>query len=134
MNGERAGTLARPEAATSGAQGSERRAKLAALRWDDVDLEHGVIHVHRAMDCVRTRGKLKPTKTNLARRFPIEPELRPLLEAMRSESGGRGALIAMPSPGMLSRKLRVCLDRAASGRPSPPLPADLMGPARVSGE
>jgi integrase len=38
-----------------------RAGELTALRWEDVDLEHGTIHVHRAADRVRKRGE-KPTK------------------------------------------------------------------------
>ncbi len=45
-----------------GAYTYARTGELAALRWEDVDLEHGVIHIHRAIDRVRTPGRVKPTK------------------------------------------------------------------------
>ena len=41
---------------------------------------------------------------NLARRVPIEPELLPPLKAMHREC--RGPVLAMPSTGMLWRKVR----------------------------
>jgi integrase len=83
-----------------------RPGELGALRWEDVDLEHGVIHIHRAVDCVRAPGVVKPTKTKLARKVPIEPALLPLLDAMRAESRGKGLVIAMPSDSERQRKLR----------------------------
>lgn len=57
------------------------------LTWDDVDLEHGIVHVHRAT-CGRT-GRLKELKTGEARRGPIEPELLPMLNAMHDEAVGQ---------------------------------------------
>jgi integrase len=44
-----------------------------ALRWEDVDLEHGMVHVHRAEN--RETGKVEATKTEHARRFAFEPAL-----------------------------------------------------------
>jgi integrase len=92
-----------------------RPGELEALRWEDVDLVHGAIHIHRAVDRARVRGRIKATKTNLARRVPIEPELLPLLRAMRQECAGRGPVLAMPSPGMLWRKVPL-LPRAGGRR------------------
>lgn len=66
-----------------------RGGELAALEWEDVDLERGLVHVHRAVD--RLNGGTKATKTNVARRFPIEPNLIPLLATMRAEAGGEKA-------------------------------------------
>lgn len=65
-----------------------RAGELSVLRWDDIDLEHGTIHVHRAFD--RDRRITKPTKSMRARRFTFEPSVRPLLEAMHTEAAGRG--------------------------------------------
>ncbi len=62
-----------------------RAGELRVLRWADVDLEHGLIHVHRAWD--NKRKCEKPTKGMQNRRVPIEPALRPLLEVMHAEAG-----------------------------------------------
>ena len=72
-----------------------RPGELEALEWEDVDLDRGIVHVHRAVDY--ERGSVKGTKTNRARRFPIEPALVPLLRAMHGETGGRGRVVALPS-------------------------------------
>ncbi len=93
-----------------------RPGELAALEWGDVDLEHGTIHVHKSIDRVR-KSDVGSTKTETARRVPIEPELLPLLRVLRERAGGKGAVCSMPSPGMLSRKLRLYLERAGVTRP-----------------
>jgi integrase len=97
-----------------------RAGELAALEWDGIDLEHGTIHVHRARSSKGERS-LKPTKTDTARRIPIEPSLLPLLRAMHAEEKGRGdaptgALVCMPASGQLSAKLKVYLRRAGITR------------------
>ena len=61
-----------------------RSNELAALTWDDVDLEHGVIHITKSID--RETHKVKGTKTGTTRRIPIEPALRPVLERLRAQS------------------------------------------------
>ncbi len=91
-----------------------RAGELRALRWEDVDLEHGTMHVHRAAE--RGTSKDKGTKTGSARRFSIEPNLRPLLEAMHKESGGRGHVIPMQSVRTMARALRRWLLRAGVKR------------------
>ena len=57
-----------------------RAGELEALTWADVDLEHNVIHITKAID--RHSGKEKPTKTGETRRIPIEPALHPMLVAL----------------------------------------------------
>src|SRR5262245_15676176 len=52
-----------------------RLGELEVLRWSDVDLEHGTIHVHRAVD--RHTGEVKETKGRKARKVPIHPNLLP---------------------------------------------------------
>lgn len=93
-----------------------RAGELAALTWDDVDLEHRTIHVHRSHDPRRGR-RTKATKTETARRIPIEPALVPLLKALHIEAKGRGAVVRMPSVGTLSDRLKFYLERAGSARP-----------------
>lgn len=90
-----------------------RPGELAALEWGDVDLVRGTIHVHRALD---DEGNPKPTKTGVTRRIPIEPTLRPLLEAMRAEGDGTGRLVKLPPECDLSKRLRDYLKRAGVTR------------------
>ncbi len=95
-----------------------RAGEIAALEWSDVDLEHGTIHVHRSHD--RKSDRTKATKTDTARRIPIEPQLRPLLVAMRKEAGGdkaKGAIVRIPGGGqMLAPRLRRYIRRAGIER------------------
>ncbi len=60
-----------------------RPGELRQLRWSDLDLEHGTVHVHRGTD---EYGKEKPTKTKEARRFHFESTLAPLLMLMADEA------------------------------------------------
>jgi integrase len=94
-----------------------RAGELAALEWSDVDFEHAILHVHRALD--RTKpGRTKATKTGVARRIPIEPALLPLMKAMHEESGGTGRLLpGLPDIDNLSASLRRYLRRAGLTRP-----------------
>ena len=52
-----------------------------------MDLDHGVVFIHRTMD---DEGKADGTKGNEPRRFRLEDELLPLLQAMRVEGTGVG--------------------------------------------
>ncbi len=63
-----------------------RAGELEALMWDDVDLEHGVIQINKAID--RETGDVKSTKSGETRRIPIEAELRPLLERLYETRAG----------------------------------------------
>jgi integrase len=51
-----------------------RRGELCALRWDDVDLAAGVIHVRRGWDVVE--GEIEPKSRHGRRRVPIPAVLR----------------------------------------------------------
>jgi integrase len=89
-----------------------RAGELDALSWDDVDLAHGIVHVHRAADRSKP-GETKATKTESARRFRIEPALLPLLKAMRKEAGDAGGPIFPPLKLTgRSEKLRMFMRRA----------------------
>jgi integrase len=92
-----------------------RAGELAALEWTDVDLEHRILHVHRSDDRVRRRG-VTSTKSDAARRIPIEPTLVPLLTALHAAAKGKGHVFRLPSPGVLSRKLKGYLRRAGVTR------------------
>ena len=92
-----------------------RAGELAALERSDVDLEHATVHVHRSIDRVRNKGKVKSTKSAVARRIPIEPELLPLMRVLVAETRGT-CIFKMPSAGVLSSKLKHYLARAGVER------------------
>jgi len=60
-----------------------RAGEVEALFWEDLDLEHGSALVHRAVD--PDSGEIRGTKGKATRRLEIEPQLLPLLRAMRDE-------------------------------------------------
>jgi integrase len=80
-----------------------RASELRVLRWTDVDLEHGSVHIHEARD--RVTGHAKATRTGQARRFNIEPALLPLLVTMREKAKG-AHVVALPSERDMARGLR----------------------------
>jgi integrase len=63
-----------------------RAGELEALTWDDVDFEHVVIQINKAID--RETGDVKSTKSGETRRIPIEPALFPLLKQLYDERTG----------------------------------------------
>ncbi len=91
-----------------------RAGELRALDWEDVDLEHGSVHIHRAED--RETGTAKGTKTKHPRRFNIDPALLPLLAAMHEETGGEGLVCSLPSERDMARGLRRWLKKAGVER------------------
>ncbi len=96
-----------------------RAGELEALHWDDVDLEHGIIHVHRATDRAKSKAHekvTKSTKTGVARRLPIDPALMPLFDRLFDQRAGRPRVFAMPPHSALSLKLKVYLERAGVTR------------------
>ncbi len=70
-----------------------RLSEVRALCWEDLDLVHGMVRIHRSMD---ERGKYvrEYTKTATVRHFRIEPALRPLLNEMALEGTGQGQIFA----------------------------------------
>ncbi len=91
-----------------------RDGELRALHWDggDVDLEHGVLSVTKAM----RSGTVKPTKTGETRRFALEATLLPLLRAMHKEAGHKGPVVHLRGDHM-ARLLRKWLHAAGVRRP-----------------
>jgi integrase len=63
-----------------------RAGELEALTWDDVDMEHRVIHINKAVD--RATNRVKSTKSGDTRRLPIEPNLLPLLRVLKEQTKG----------------------------------------------
>jgi integrase len=92
-----------------------RAAELRALRWSDVDLDHGTIHIHRARD--RVTGEDKPTKTKLARRFALESEIGPLLMELHDHAEAPDDhVLDLPSERDLARGLKRWLRKAGITR------------------
>jgi len=92
-----------------------REGEIRALNWDSVDLEHNTIHVHQSRD--DESGKILPTKGMQNRRVPIEPNLKPLLEAMHKQAKGKGPLFPVwPVADHSARGLRSWLWRAGVRR------------------
>lgn len=92
-----------------------RAGELEALHVEDVDLEHGALHIHRAAD-PRT-GELRETKTGETRRVPIEPTLRPLLEVLVRGRVSSARVVDMPAREEGAYNLRLHLRRAGVDRP-----------------
>jgi integrase len=92
-----------------------RDGELRELRWDggDIDMDHGTLSITRAL--ART-GAVKSTKSGETRRFGIEANLMPLLEAMHDEAKGKGPVVSFRDRHM-SRDLRLWLMRAGVVRP-----------------
>lgn len=93
--------------------------ELTALRWRDVDLDVGLLHVTRAWDYKRDRLKDYPKSAAGVRYVPIDPELRPLLKALREGSEPDDLVVpSMPPPEDWAATLRVHLRRAGVARAS----------------
>ncbi len=87
-----------------------RAGELRALQWEDVDFQHGTVHIHRATD--RVTKLAKSTKGAQGRRFSIEPALLPLLKAMHRDAGGKGKVTSLFSDRDMARGLRLWLHKA----------------------
>jgi len=90
-----------------------RRGELAALRWADVDLELGVLHL-----------PAWATKGRLARDLPIQGELVLRLRVLRALDGGAGLVFRSPRGRALdqrntNRRLRRLLKRAGIAQVTP---------------
>ena len=81
-----------------------RAGELEAIEWEDFDLPHGKVTVHRSIE--RKRGETKATKSETPRTFTVEQTLLPLLKAMHADAGGRGRVVRMPRHRDLAEKLR----------------------------
>lgn len=91
-----------------------RAGELEALEWSDVDLERGIVHIHRAIDRASDGGETKSTKTGVPRRFNIEPAILPLLKALHEQRGTSDRVIELGRD--LARDLRKHLFRAGVER------------------
>jgi integrase len=92
-----------------------RDAELRVAAWaGDVDLDHGVLSITRAYN--RRTKAIKGTKTGHSRRFALEANLLPLLQAMHDEKDGAGLVITLPSERAMARNLRRWLWKAGVRR------------------
>jgi integrase len=62
-----------------------RRGELVALRWGDLDLEVGTVHVRRSVAVVDGRPVVKPTKTGASAVVAIDPGTVEVLQAWRRD-------------------------------------------------
>jgi len=91
-----------------------RPGELTALTWGDVDAASGSISITKAWD--HAAQKVGPPKTEAGHRtFPIHPELRPLLDALRGPDHER--VIAKPEADRLAGQFRDHLRLAGVDRP-----------------
>lgn len=90
-----------------------RAGELEALTWGDVDLEHGVIHINKAID--RETGDVKTTKSGETRRIPIEAELAPLLKRLH-DARTSDSVLWMPDNEDRAVLLRQHLTQAGAKR------------------
>lgn len=93
-----------------------RPAELEALDWIDFDIGHEQVTIQRSIS--RELGTDKAPKNGMARLpMSIEPELMPLLKAMKSESGGKGRIFGrLASESDLAGLLRADLLLAGVNR------------------
>jgi len=89
-----------------------RDAELRVLRWSDID--HGIVDITRAFNR-RNPREVKGTKSDAPRRFAVEANLLPLLEAMRS-TDGTALVVKLPSERAMARNLRRWLVKAGVTR------------------
>ncbi len=89
-----------------------RDAELRVLRESDID--HGIVDITRAFNR-RKPGEVKGTKSDCPRRFAVEANLLPLLEAMRSADGTE-LVVKLPSERAMARNLRRRLVKAGVTR------------------
>jgi len=87
-----------------------------ALRWPQVDLEHGIVRVSETFDR-ETKAAREGTKTGAVRTVPIPAPLMPLLTQMHEESGGEGLVCkGVYSQRAMARGLRTWLRKAGVTR------------------
>jgi integrase len=96
-----------------------RAGELNALTLEEhLDLVRGIVRIDETIDR-RSGERHDSTKTGLARRLPIEPNLLPLLNLLLGEQAGKGRVMHCDATDRkLSRQLRRCLTIAGVVRAS----------------
>lgn len=95
-----------------------RESELAGLPWDAIDFEHGAVHIRQKLlrDTTEIVPYGKSDRSN--RRFAIEPELLPLLRAMRDTRPDDVLVFPeLPDHGQMAKWFRGELARAGVDRP-----------------
>jgi integrase len=85
------------------------------LRWRDVDLERGIVRIHRAFD--RKTGKTKPTKTGTTRDIRVESPALGLLRAMGDDADAE-LVVDIHDLDHLTKPLRKALLATGVDRPA----------------
>ena len=63
-----------------------RPAEIRGLRWEDIDVENGLIHIQRNVVFVRNQPHVKGPKTDSGVRYhPLDPQLLTFLEPLEKE-------------------------------------------------
>lgn len=77
-----------------------RQGEVLALRWDDVDLEDAVAHVHHSLARLKGQGLVVgEVKSSASDRFvPLVEPLVVALDAWRAQTGGRGFVFGEEEP------------------------------------
>lgn len=77
-----------------------RQGEALGLQWEDVDLDHGVAHVHQAITRVLGQGaRLGPVKSDASDRYvPIIPPVVEVLREYRTAVGGVGFVFGGDRP------------------------------------
>lgn len=96
-----------------------RLGELCGLRWEDVHLDDGYIHIHRNVD--PSSGDEKLTKGaakggSLGRRVPIEPTILPLLRHLKENATGEMVVSGIADPKGWSDRLKRYITKAGITR------------------
>jgi integrase len=75
-----------------------RRRELCALRWTDVDLANGVLHMHESLAQHGRHRWTKDTKTHQQRRVALDPETVTILSEHRDRWRERTAALSVELP------------------------------------
>jgi integrase len=72
-----------------------RRGELCALRWEDVDLDTGVLTLRRSISQDGTRFEEKDTKTHQQRRLALDPDTVAVLDEHRERCRSRATALGI---------------------------------------
>lgn len=96
-----------------------RRGELLGLKWQDVDLDSGAIHVRRQIGRIDGKVQEAPLKTkNAYRNIPIGADAVSILREKKKQDGGRSEYVfpsptgGPMSPGSVLKMLHRVLERA----------------------